>query len=285
MLMAGPYRGATSSEGGLVPEKRLEIAAYIERCRLPDGGYFFARVLPSSLQDTYYAVQSLGLLDLMPARPDEVVAFLLEMHRTGAVTGLSSIYYFAETMLALGQPVPHPEEYVARILARRNDRGGFGSIRAVPVEIASELEATFHGAAVLIRLGYPLRKDEVCRFVLGFHRPEGGFGTVRASLASTYYAVRILHLIGCPDAIPANTRDYLLYRERIWDIYFLDRVYWLVGALHLLGARPQDPPRIKRFVGACRVPGQGFRRASTTAISTLEDTYYALRVLKLLAGA
>jgi len=270
-------------ELGLSAAEPEGIAAYVESCRLPDGGYFFARIPPSGLQDTYYAVRALGLLGVAPARPEGVEEFVLALHRAGAVHSLGNIHYFVEVLSALGRPVPEAGEYAARILARRNRLGGFGAVGHLPVEVPSELESTFHAVTALVRLGHPPAPDEVCRFVLGFQRPEGGFGGVRSSLASTYYAVRILDMVGCPERIPPRTEEYLRFRERLWDLYYLDRVYWLVGALHTLGRRPLNAERIRRFVRACRVPGRGFGRTGTTAISTLEDTCYALEVLSWLA--
>jgi hypothetical protein len=54
----------------LTAKKRKEIIRsvqdYIHSCRVDDGGYFFARIPPGSLLDTYYAVMALSMTGSCP---------------------------------------------------------------------------------------------------------------------------------------------------------------------------------------------------------------------------
>jgi hypothetical protein len=56
-------------------EYRL-IKDYIESRQMEDGGYFFARVPPSSAMDTLYAVKSLRMLGTIPEKKDAVINYV-----------------------------------------------------------------------------------------------------------------------------------------------------------------------------------------------------------------
>lgn len=56
--------GRTSPRSDLLVMLKNDPLSYIRQRRMADGGYFFARVTPSSLQDTYFAVVSLNLLGI-----------------------------------------------------------------------------------------------------------------------------------------------------------------------------------------------------------------------------
>jgi hypothetical protein len=67
---------------------RRKVVSYIERCHLEDGGYFFARVLPSNGLDTYFAVKSLSILGVEPDRPEAIASFFLKATWEGYVKRL-----------------------------------------------------------------------------------------------------------------------------------------------------------------------------------------------------
>ncbi|MCR4394444.1 MAG: hypothetical protein NUV31_08765, partial [Dehalococcoidales bacterium] len=62
---------------------RRDVLGYIERCHLEDGGYFFARISPSSGLDTYFAVKSLSILGVKPDRPEAIADFFLNDVKEG----------------------------------------------------------------------------------------------------------------------------------------------------------------------------------------------------------
>ena len=71
---------------------RREVAGYIERCHLADGGYFFARVLPSSALDTFFAVKSLSLLRMKPEHPRDIAEFFFGMMNAGWLNKMAGLY-------------------------------------------------------------------------------------------------------------------------------------------------------------------------------------------------
>jgi len=81
---------------------RRDVLGYIERCRLEDGGYFFARIPPSSGLDTYFAVKSLSILDVRPDLPETIVDFFLKDIKKGSTGGITGLFLAVEVLNELG---------------------------------------------------------------------------------------------------------------------------------------------------------------------------------------
>jgi hypothetical protein len=69
---------------------RQKIAKYIEDCHLTDGGYFFAKVEPSSGLDTYLAVKTLRLLGVKTKNLKSVELFWKQREVEGNINDLFS---------------------------------------------------------------------------------------------------------------------------------------------------------------------------------------------------
>ncbi len=266
----------------LGPSFRQEVAAYIEQRHLEDGGYFFARVLPSCGGDTYFAVKSLAILGMEAARPADIAGFFFEQVEAGELASVPGLFYAAEVLNGLGRITGEFKDYARpRIEAFRNKAGGFGAYKRVDVAVTSELENTCRAVRVLGIIGADYDRDKVKRFTGMFLRPDGGYGGKGYStLPSTFYATEIYKLLGVGMEKPEATKAYLRKMEDIWRLAYLENVYWLVAALANLGERTARPQDATEFVMMCQRSNGGFARATVMGIPTLEYTFYALSILK-----
>jgi hypothetical protein len=258
------------------------VVKYIERCHLEDGGYFFARIPPSSGLDTYFAVKSLPILGLKPDRPEAIANFFLNDFKESTLGGITGIFLAVEVLNDLGRMTDELRNYaLLRIMALRNKAGGFGAYKDVDVEVPSELQDTYRAVRVLKITGADFDREKVSRFTLGFLRPDGGYGAKGYStLASTFYATEIHKLLGVDTGKLNTAREYLRKREENWQVQFIEDVYWLYKGLANLGEKPNFPDRTLKFVMACQRANGGFSRATIIGIPTLEYTFYALSILR-----
>ena len=119
---------------------RQEVAKYIERCHLKDGGYFFARVPPSGGLDTYFAVKSLSILGLKPDRPRATAHFFLSGIAEGVISGITGIFLAIEVLNEIGRMTEDLRNYARqRIMALQNKAGCFDAYKDIDVEVPSEL--------------------------------------------------------------------------------------------------------------------------------------------------
>jgi len=261
---------------------RREVTKYIERCHLEDGGYFFARVPPSSGLDTYCAVKSLSILGVKPERPEATADFFLNDVKEGTIGGMTGIFLTVEVLNELGRLTDKVKDVAqTRVMALQNKAGGFGSYQDVDIEVPSELQDTYRAVRILKTIGADFDREKVNRFTSDFLRPDGGYGAKGYStLASTFYATEIHRLLGMKPAKLSATRDYLRKREESWQVQFIEDVYWLVLSLANLDEKTNVPDRVTRFVMMCQRSNGGFSRATIMGIPTLEYTFYALSILR-----
>ena len=261
---------------------RREVVEYIERCHLEDGGYFFARVPPSSGLDTYFAVKSLSILGVKPDNPEAIVSFFLNDFKAGTLVSMTGVFVSLEVLNELGILTDDLTSYACNhIIPLQNKAGGFGALENIDVEVASELQDTYRAVRVLKTIGADFDECKITDFVLGELNPDGGYGRERRStLSSTFYATEIHKLLGHDTKTLNVTRDYLRKREENWQVQFIEDVYWLVLGLANLGGKTNVPDRVTRFVMECQRSNGGFSRATIMGIPTLEYTFYALSILR-----
>ena len=261
---------------------RRKVVNYIERCHLDDGGYFFARIPPSSGTDTYFAVKSLALLGVKPPHPEVVANFFLRQIKEGTLGGITGIFNAVEVINEIGQISDDLRSYAQEhITAWQNKAGGFGAVENIYVEVSSELEETYRAVRILKAIGATFDEQVISGFVFSFLNRDGGYGSNRHStLASTFYATAIHKLLEVDIQKLARTRAYLGRREASWKVQFIEDLFWLVEGLTNLGEEPASPERFIKFVVACQRQGGGFARATIMGIPTLEYTFYALSILK-----
>jgi hypothetical protein len=129
---------------------RQKVVNYIDRCRLEDGGYFFAHIPPSSGTDTYFAVKSLALLDMKPRNPEAIANFFLSQIKEGTLSSITGIFNAVEVINELGQLTDDLSSCAEeQIIVWRNKAGGFGALENIYIEVPSELEETYRAVKIL----------------------------------------------------------------------------------------------------------------------------------------
>jgi len=269
---------------------RQKVVDYIERRYLEeDGGYCFYRIPPSSGMDTYFAVKSLSILGLKPQHPEAVVNFLLNQVKEDSFGSVIGIFATVEVISELSQITDDLRNHARqRITALQNEAGGFGTLENFYIEVSSELEETYRAVRTLKTLGIDFGEKKVTRFIFSLLNPDGGYGRDRRStLASTFYATEIHKLLGIEAGKLTKTEGYLRNRESDWQenldkglVGYLENLFWLIKGLANLGQNSNFPEQVTRFVVECQTPPfYGFAR-TTRGIATLENTFYALSILR-----
>ena len=260
---------------------RERVKQYVENCHRDDGGYFFANMPFSSAMDTYYAVKTLSLLGLKPDRPDKIKRFFLRAIKRNSYLGLSGLFSATEILHELNAGVEFLYQYLARLNLLRNSMGGFGVTYNLDYAVVSELETTYRVLSILTRLGRDFDRKQLIEFVFKYRNEDGGFGRNHiSSLASTYYATEIFKLTGYSGMELDLTVSYLRSRENVWNLNFIEDMYWLTNGLFNLGQKIRLTEFIISFVKGCQRENGGFARKDVMGIPTLDDTYYAVSILK-----
>lgn len=264
---------------------RMHVRQYIERCRLDDGGYFFARIPPSSAMDTYYAVKSLSILGLEPEQKKATKQFFLTALKNSNLISINGLFAAVETLADLNSSYKLPARYLARINRLRNSMGGFGAVHNLDIEVVSELETTYRVLKILTRLNLDYDERQIVSFVLAFQNKDGGFGKAGVStLASTFYATSIFKLLDYRGNELLPALNYLRGKESARTLNFIEDIYWFSHSMVQLGHQPQSMDWMLSFVMACQRTNGGFARKDVMGIPSLEYTFYAVSILKVLAA-
>lgn len=259
-------------------EKALQ---YVHSCQTKDGGYFFARIPPSSLRDSYFAVKTLRMLGQSPRRTATLERFVWSFLQEFEGNSVHTYYYAFEIIKDLGEdlePLRHKSEVIEASLTALD---GVSDPSTLYIEVVSELEQVYEAVSILEHLDIPFDRTPVVRLISSLLNGDGGFGGLGdSSLPTTHYAVRTSDLLGYPLKQPKRTLLFLRIKEP--EVYFLEDLYYLSSACCLLGETLLEPERAVSFVLDCQRSGGGFARARLMGISTLEDTYYAISLFKML---
>jgi hypothetical protein len=252
---------------------------YIHSCQTEDGGYFFARIPPGSLRDSYFAVKALRLLSRTPQQAEAVERFVWAFLRKIEDNPVHTSYLAIEILNDLGKDLEalrHQSEAIEAPLAAL-DRVSDPS--TLYIEVVSELEQVFEAVSVLLYLGIQFNRKAVVEFIGSLSNKDGGFGSRgHSSLATTYYAVKTLATMAHPRKQSEHVLSFLRTKEQ--EVYFLEDLYYLSSACSMLGKSLSEPERAISFVLGCQRDCGGFARAKPMGIATLEDTYYAISILK-----
>lgn len=254
---------------------------YIHSTRTADGGYFFARVPPSSGLDTLFAVSGLSILGSRPRDPESLRAWL-----TGwaAAVGPSdhTAFIVCRVLRCLDEPASAIRELLRRLGCR--PQTDWNPPRRLFVEATSVLESLYERLSVLRTLQIELDDDSLLPKVLALRDVNGGFSAAGSQpLATTYFAAEVLRMLEAPVEATAPTEAFVRARAQQPDVHFLDDLRWLAELCHAFDITPRNSPALVEFVAACQRPGGGFARSPVIGIPTLEYTYDALRTLECLA--
>jgi len=292
----GGYTEAFQNDNRSIVFDRYKIAKYIEDCRLSDGGYFFAKLEPSSGLETYLAVKALKLLGVKTKNTESIALFWKRNEAEGNLNNLFSIFLAVGTYKELGLKTRAFKKY-RKYLAdyskqaiskgafvywqnKRLSRKDFWSAMSYFSTIGKELEGLFY----LVSLNRDLKmriinKEKTAKLVLSLQNKNGGFGRGREShLMASYHALSILNLLSFN--LPTKERVYDYLMEKWSDCYFLEDLFYIIESLALINKPLPDISKIMQFVDSCQRGNSGFGRAPTMSITTIEDTYLAVSIIK-----
>jgi hypothetical protein len=290
------YATAFQNEDREIIFNRQKIAKYIEDCHLPDGGYFFAKVEPSSGLDTYLAVKTLRLLGVKTKNLKSVELFWKQREAEGNINDLFSIFLVVETFKELGLKVEvfrkyrkYLANYYKHIIPRgafvysenkRLSKKGFWWAMNYFTTIGKELEDLFY----LVTLSQDLKikiinKEKIIKLIISLQNKNGGFGRGREShLMATYHALAILKLLSFD--FPAKEKVYNYLIERWDNCDSLEDLFYIVESLVSIRKPLPKISKIIQFVESCQRGNGGFGRAPMMSIPTIEDTYRAVSIIK-----
>jgi hypothetical protein len=268
---------------------RQKVIQYIERCHLEDGGYFFARVTPSSGLDTYFAIKSLSILGIKPNHLETVKSFILQDLEDDTLAGITGLFITTEVLSELASLTDEIKKFVRnRVITFQTREGDFSVSENIDVEVTSELESAYRIIKTLKSVDADLNAEKIRQFVFNLLNSDGGYGRDNHStLATTYYASEIHKIISTDTGRLDKTINYLRQRETQWmanfenrRVSFLEDLFWMVNGLNSLNCNVKFPDSIVKYILECQRFNGGFARAAIMGIPTLEYTYYALLILR-----
>ncbi len=271
-------------------DERERTIRFIAERRCENGGYCHYRLDEPGAADTFFALDTLRLLGAIEHDP-VTGAFLMRMQHDddGFGTFHTGVYALRSCAILGLQPPFDPGPW-----ARSFDPIPRGAERSV--ESASIFERTWFSLDLYRLLGVgiaePLR-EEVLSLVRSFHHPDGGFGHKRSTMIETWHALAILDRIGEPHS-PFRVARFLRRCEHPDFGYlgipgstpsFLEHAAAGVECAMLAGVPPRFPEACREFIRRCRNANGGYSRSTFGGISTLENTWPAIRVLARLENA
>ncbi|PIP32864.1 hypothetical protein COV53_03745 [Candidatus Gottesmanbacteria bacterium CG11_big_fil_rev_8_21_14_0_20_37_11] len=278
---------------------RQRIIEYLEDKHLPDGGYFFAKVEPSSGLDTYFAVKTLKLLGTKPGNIQSVISFWKNEDRSGNIDDLEGLYLYAETLKELSICTQALERHkkllneiyqdnqLLRKRAFKTVSGDFGlydaSVNTLFTDILEgELKELYYFTSLISQFQLEIEEKRIIQFIFSLQNKDGGFGKIRDSQsATTYYALKILNLLSYPVKSLIKTKEHV---KREWSkVNYLEDLFWHIESLSLLKLPFPSSEQIILFLYDCFRDNGGFSRSRNLGIPTIEYTYYAVSILKRLS--
>ncbi len=258
---------------------------YILSCSLSDGGYSFARIPPSGLMDSYYALAGLLLLGKNHDFRNLEAYLRRELHDR-SYDNLPGIWAATEGLSSLGRLTHKDRVRALEVAVRQYKEINPLAAGDVYAEATSGLESPYRLLRVMKLCGVEPGDGRSSKLVASFANTDGSYGRGLAVIASTYYAVAIYDLLGEPLPGRSLTVSFLKALESdceaklgAGNTLYLEQLHWLTGALDILGERLTAKDSIARYATGCQRAGGGFARAARIGIPTLENTFYALTLL------
>jgi len=268
--------------------KKSEIYKYLKKRHLKDGGYFFARVLPSSGLDTYLAVKTLCLLGLRPENPESIIKFWQNEKINGNLDDLNGLFYATQCYKELGYLLEDFKDYRKSLLSAYQNRGFYRkkniylpSPGLIPVYndiIEGEAKSAFYLASLLSDLKIDFEKKALIEYASSLQNKDGGFGSIKGSdVSTTYYCLKILELLGQPFPQTRKIGKYLV--NQFQSANYLEEYHWATEGLALLKKKIPDKNEVLLFLFFCYRGNGGFSRSQFIGIPTIEYTYQAVSIL------
>ena len=262
------------------------VIQYVVNRQNEDGGYTFCQGTESNAQDTYYGLAILDLLNAPFPNVEKTIKWLYDF----VPDNLYSHYYVAKALRLCGrEPEKNLKDF---ILSLPSVRGNFGTVD-VYVEVASEFLLTFMTTELIKIVNVEIESKKLADWLLSFKNKNGGFGAHgHSNLNSTYHAVASLFNLGYPVKSLRDTLSYVRTCEKPFGGFtvvphastpYMEHIYYGASTLNLLGERLRYPKQTAEFVLKCQNANGGFAR-SDIGISTFEDTFYAVNILRTISA-
>lgn len=259
------------------------VVEYIIRRQNEDGGYTFCQGTESNAQDTYYGLSILEMLGARLPNVEKTIKWLENFVPEGLYQ-----YYYVVKALQICKREPDKKLLRDFILSLPATRGEL-RIEDIYFEVPSEFLSIFMLTELVRIAGIEIDRKRTANWLLSFKNDDGGFSMRgRSNLNSTYYAVASLYNLGYQVNSLRETVEYVRECEKPYGGFtsvpegtrpYMEHVYYGVSTLALLGERLRYPKQTVEFVLRCQNSNGGFSR-SEIGISTFEDTFYAVSVLK-----
>lgn len=263
-----------------------KITDYVIQRQNEDGGYAFCQGLESNRRDTYYGLVILSLLGADFPNVDRTRSFLkepeLDLHN------IYSHYYTIKALLLCGEK---PKVNLKNHISLTKNLNKQSSLANVLPEVSSEFTTTFMTLELARLLGKQLPKNRITEWLLSFKKSDGGFSAEEHSnINSTYYAVASLAMLSIKVKDPSETIKFVRECERPYGGFtlipknimpYIEHTYYGAMTLELLGETCKYPSQTIDFLLKCQNKNGGFAR-SDVGISTFENTFQAVRILKVL---
>jgi hypothetical protein len=166
-----------------------KITDYVINRQNADGGYTFCQGAESNLQDIYYGLAILSLLEANFPEAEKTIKFIVDAH----FDGIYSIYYVTKASLLLGKSIE--SKLKKSLLSILNSKNYFGST-VLFSEPSSEFTTTFMALELANLLKVKVNTRDVTNWLLKSRNNDGGFGVQGYSnINSTYYAIASIHLL------------------------------------------------------------------------------------------
>ncbi len=274
---------------------KQKIIKYLEDKHLSDGGYFFAKVEPSSGFDTYLAVKTLRILgERRENRTKKIVSFWDHQEKNGNINNINDLFLFYGTFEELGLTrllsVRHKkimQRIVKGLLFKKGKlrllQKKFGlsdpSIATLYTDlIEGELKELWYFTYLASKFDFSINKNRIADFFLSFENEDGGFGKLRDSqLSTTFQALNIFSLINYPLNNLPNIKDYLNHQFLFAN--YIEELYWLVESLSIIKMPLPPKDYLALFLSDCFRSNGGFSRSRNIGISTIEYTFYGVSIL------
>ncbi|MBN1275265.1 hypothetical protein JXA12_03155 [Candidatus Woesearchaeota archaeon] len=244
--------------------KKDETYSFVLSRKQSDGGFSFAEMTPSTLEDTYYALQIMQELQL-PYKNEKTIQFILSVNRKSLmIKHLFQLAHLSETLHLkiswLNEAIRHyPFEqvadsqslyYAAKLARISNDNKIIEALRMKRIELSlnEHLLSELCSKAIALKiLNKKFNETKVSDTIKRFQGCDGGFSFTEK---------------GAPS--------------------FIEETYLAIEALSELHQKPNNSKACKSFVAMCKANTGGYGRQITT-VPTLEGTYCAIAILKMLA--
>ncbi len=248
-----------------------------------DGGFTFCKPIPSTLAETYFAVNILVSIGSEVPKKEKLIEFLQSRIQKEIYT----LFYTLHSLKLLGEDIYDFSDFLINKLKdavkreRRELVGNAGITATYTFEQPNVLREIYTISSLLSL--YQLEVPEVVKnFVKQYRRVTRygiGYGDKEPNLEETFYAVYVLR----DDAVISFVKHFesnggFAKHPKGFPPY-LEDTYYALSIFRLLNYSYRNDKTIE-YVASLQNPNGGFRRSIYGGISTLEDSYYAVECLK-----